>query len=570
MTEPESIEKAVTPPPLKAAPAPSGLLGTSLNVSTLQTFFKVTGGSSLYCFSAVLVAYGIIMVLRPVLEQSDTLKDALPSLFVLQLYELALFGVLLLIVFKKVVDDAVSLVLLVSLFMVGTAMALGVVADRAIASALYLGLAGIAIVIFKLFALRRFVRLSFGAWAIAAIAGLMAYNYLAPALMARSVSMDAVDETARRGFWFLLYAWMLAAAVVFWMQAVRGQTTGLPKGPFLHSPVMACLLGAVFVGGSGVHQYAMAYAFSLERVLMDYVPAVAMVCLLVIEIFRRIDKKFDISGAILACVPLVMTFYAIYHKSVLSSAAFGFGWLGYPPAVLAATALLLVFLAVTQRRSILWLPIAGYVIGTMATFNFTPEYPHRLNLMAAGTVLVAGLLIYGLIRRNPYIALAGVLMAAAAVPASGKFFEVLRGWQLTEFGTMTGIFGLGVIFLAVIFTDTFHRYIRLFGAFCLALFIYDFLPAEIHSKYLAAAAGVAVISILLSVSTRDFLSIAVLAVPLFLRSFVAAGQFAYWRHVALGFALLIAGALVSLLKRRSKDAAVSPPEQADAPEQLSA
>lgn len=569
MTEPET-KNTVTPPLLKTAPAPSGPLLSPLNARTLQTFFKVTGGSSLYCLSAVLVAYGIIMVLRPVLEQSDTLRDALPSLFVLQLYELALLGVLLLIVFRKVVDDAISLVILLSMFMVGTAMALGVVADRAVTTALYMGLAGILLVVFKLFALRRFARVSLGMWAIAAITGLMAYNYLAPALMARSVSLDAADETARRGVWLLLYSWMLAAAVVFWMQAVRGPSHGSQKTPFLHSPAMACLLGVVLVGASGVHQYAMAYAFTLERVVMDYVPAVTIICLLVIELFRRIGKKLDVPAAMLACFPLVLTFYAIYHKSVLSSAAFGFGWLGYPPAVLAATAVLLSYLALTQRRSLLWLPVAGYLIGIVATFNFMPEYPHRLNFMVAGLALVAGLFIFGLLRRNPYIALAGVLIAAVAVPMSDRFHDLLLSWQLTPFGTMTGVFGLGVTFLAFLFTDTFHRYTRWFGAVCLALFVYDFLPAQMHLKYLVAAAGVALLIILWWMTIRDFLSMAVLAAPLLLRSFTAAQQFAYWRHIVLGFVLLIAGASVSLLKRRTKDAACTPPEQNDKPEQLSA
>ena len=85
------------------------------------------------------------MVLRPVLESSNSLRDAMPCLLTLHVYELALLGVLLLIVFKKVVDDAVSLAILMALFLVGTSIALGSVANRGITMSLYVGLFGIVV-----------------------------------------------------------------------------------------------------------------------------------------------------------------------------------------------------------------------------------------------------------------------------------------------------------------------------------------------------------------------------------------------------------------------------------------
>ena len=185
---PDLQSEQITPPPSPP------LLKSPLNGDTIKRFFQATGGSSLYCLSAVFIAYGIVKLLKPVLVGSDSLQDALPCLLTLHGYELALLAVLMVIVFKKVVDDAVSLTILIGLFLVGSSIALGSVADRAIQPAIFLGFAGVAIAFFKLIALRRFAQIPFSTVSVAAITGIMAYNYLGPALMARSVSVNPSDE----------------------------------------------------------------------------------------------------------------------------------------------------------------------------------------------------------------------------------------------------------------------------------------------------------------------------------------------------------------------------------------
>ncbi|GAI17133.1 unnamed protein product, partial [marine sediment metagenome] len=96
--EPESELRKPKPPHTISS-------GDILDLNTWKSFFDLTGGSLLYCLSAVFVAYGIVKVMGPILSDTDSLSSALPCILTLHIYEIALLGVLILIVSRKVVDD---------------------------------------------------------------------------------------------------------------------------------------------------------------------------------------------------------------------------------------------------------------------------------------------------------------------------------------------------------------------------------------------------------------------------------------------------------------------------------
>lgn len=533
----------------KQITSPPPFLKSPLNGDTIKRFFQVTGGSSLYCVSAVLIAYGIVKLLKPVLAGSDSLRDALPCLLTLHGYELALLAVLLVIVFKKVVDDAVSLTILIGLFLVGSSIALGSVADRAIQPALYLGLAGAVIAFLKLIVLRRFARIPISAISVAAITGIMAYNYLGPALMARSVLLNPSNEAARRGLWLLLYLWMLIGFLVLWFNAVREKMPKQDKTPFLQSPAMGYLFALLVLLGSGAHQYTMAYAFTLERVVLDYVPVVAVGCLLLIELLRLSGKRHDVTDIIITCVPGVLTLYAIYNQSVLSSGHWGPGLLSYPPVMLAGIGIAVAALAIFRKSHVLWGVVFAYALGVILTTGFSPEYPHELNSLSCWIVLVASLLIYGLTIRNTIICFSAFLILSVGLPYANGFSELMKSWQLTVPGSMGGTCGLGVIGLYLIFGKKLHRVLGVAGGIFLAAFIYDYLPAEIHVRYLIVLVAMLLLLTALWFRTKDLLVISILAIPFFIRGYVLTKVLANWRYIILGFMALLTGAFVSLFKR---------------------
>lgn len=532
-------------------PQPS-LLKSPVNSDSLKQFFQVTGGSTLYCISAVLIAYGIVKLLKPVLVGSESLRDALPCLLTLHGYELALLGVLLWIVFKKVVDDAVSLTVLIGLFLVGSSIALGSVADRGIKPAMYLGLAGLIIAFLKFVVLRRFARIPFTLISIVMITIVMAYNYFGPALMARSVASNTSDEDARRGLWLLLYLLMLAASLVIWLDAFRQKRSPDSRTPFLQSPAMVYLFALIVLFGSGVHQYMMAYAFTLERVLLDYVPAVAVGCLILIEVIRLSGKQDDLIDIGIACVPGFLTLLAIYNQSVLSSGKWGPELLSYPPVMLAGIGLAVAALAFFRKSKWLWAVVAAYGMGVIMTVGFSPEYPHQLNIFSCWVVLVTASIIYGLVRRNAFVCFAGLVVLCLGLPDVKNFPELVHGWQLTDIGALSGVLGLGTISLYLIFGRKLHPVLRIAAGLSLAVFIYDYLPAQVHVRYLIVLGAMVLLLAALWFRTKDIWVMLLITVPVFIRGYVLAKALANWRYIILGFAALITGGWVSTLKRSLK------------------
>ena len=95
------------------------------DVSNLGAFFDFTGGSLFYCLSAFFIILGIGRIMGPMLTNHELFKEALPCIFTLNLYEIALLGVLTtIVVWKSVTDDAISLVIFIAIFFVGTGLAL--------------------------------------------------------------------------------------------------------------------------------------------------------------------------------------------------------------------------------------------------------------------------------------------------------------------------------------------------------------------------------------------------------------------------------------------------------------
>lgn len=437
----------------------------------------------------------------------------------------------------------------------GTSIALGSIADRAIKATMYLGVAGIMIGFLKLIILKRFAGIPFRKITIASLTVIIAYNYLSPAFMAGTVTINPTDESARRNLWLLFYLLMLISFLVIWVDAVRQKKIAEKKPPFLQSPVMAYLFALIVLFGSGVHQYTMAYAFTLERVILDYAPAVAVGCLLLIEVLRLSGKQNIAIDVGIASIPGVMTLYAIHDQSVLSSGQWGFGLLCYPPVILACMGAAVTGLAIYRKAYGLYSIVAVYGLGVIWTIGFSPEYPHELNTMVCGIVLITALLVYGLFIRNPYICLSAVVLVCICLSAMDWFSELTKNWQLTELGALAGIFGLGALLLYLIFVKNLHLAVRIFGAILLAAFIYDFLPASLNTRYLILRIVLGLFGTILWIRTKDFLVVSILTIPVFIRIYILTKILASWRHIILGFVALLTGAWISISKRTVRDRA---------------
>jgi hypothetical protein len=546
--------KAQSPVPLAAAKRPSDIVR---DLQTIKRFFHLTGGSILYCLSAVLIVYGIVKLMGPVLSDKGMLKDALPCIFTLHVYELALLGVLILIVSRKVVDDAISIAILIALFLVGSSMALGSVVDKNINASFYIGLVSIGVAFGKLHIVRRFAGIPFRVMSLTGLGILVIYNYLGPMLMARSIAVNPAQEPARRDLWLFLWLTMLIGAGVVLIEAIRGNSQekreDKNQAPFLQIPVMVYVFALIVVVASGVHQYAMAFAFALERVLGDFVPVTILATLLLLEILRHLDKRIGFSEIAISCVPLAMMLLAIQQKSVLASGEFGPGLFFYPPVLLALAGLVMAVLSWYHR----WYPLravaVAYGLGVILTAGFSPERPHDLNTHACFVSLVAVVMLYGMFKRNPYVCLAGLLILCSGLSLWSPFSKCTAFYQVTKVGGLAGVYGFGSVVIYLLFSRRVHKVICIIGTLCIAGFMFDYLRDYSHWRYVVVLFVTGLLMIVLWFRTRDILAISILWIPSLVRLYILSKRIAYWRFIILSFLMLGAGAVVSLLKRPKRE-----------------
>lgn len=530
-----------------------------IDIEAFRQFFRVAGGSVSYCISAVLVAYGIVKLLGPVLAGTDSIGAALPCLVTLAVYELALLGVLVLIVSRKVVDDAISVALLLGLYMIATSMALGSVVERDPRWALLPALIGTLLGAAKFWAMRRFVKIPFGVLSLLGLSGLLAANYFGPILMAQSVKADPADEMSRRGLWFVVWVVMLGLVGLVWIEGLRSKprsTSAAKKVPFLQSAVMVYILALLLLVAASVHQYATAYMFVVPRRLGEFLGPVALGTLLVLEILRCMDSRCGPLHLAVSCVPLATMGAAIYEKSVLASGTFTFDIIVWPPMYCALMGVGLTAVSLRHRWRPLVYVVLAYILGTLLTAGYSPEHPWELNTLTCGSAFVAGLLIYGFATRRPHVCLLAVAIAAFGLANSETFINRAAGWQLTPFGAVAGVIGAGCVGVTLWFPNDVRSAVRLFGLVCLASFIFDVLPNTLHWRYAIVLPTTAGITLLLWLRMRDWLGLTMLVLPLGVRAYMLARQIVYWRLVILGFLVLAIGTVISLTKsiRRERDA----------------
>ncbi|MHC4112021.1 MAG: hypothetical protein ACYSUY_13185 [Planctomycetota bacterium] len=568
-------ESGEGPKPEAQEPRPTkpALSSDVLDLNTWKRFSQLTGGSILYCLSAVLIIYGVVKLMGPVLSGEGVLKDALPCILTLHVYELALLGVLVLIVSRKVVDDAISIVILMALFLVGTSMALGSVTDKGLAACLYIGIVSIVVAFGKFHVVRRYVRIPFRVMSLIGLGGLIAINYLGPVLMARSVAIDPAQEPARRDLWLFLWLSLLIAAGFVLIEALREknsqQKQGNNRAPFLQTSTMVYVFALIVVVASGVHQYAMAFAFALERVLGDFVPVTTLATFLLLEISRRWSKRFGITEIAISCVPLAMMLLAIGQKSVLASSEFGPGLVFYPPVWFGLTGLVIAGLALYHRWYPLRVVAVAYGLGVILTAGFSPEHPHDLNAHACIGTLVAAVMLYGLFKRNPYVCLAGIIILCSGLSLWEPFSKYAAFYQVTEVGGLAGVFGVGTVGIYLLFGRRLHKVIRIVGTLCIVGFMFDYLSDYNHWRYMVVLLVTGLLMTGLWFRTRDILAISILWIPSLIRLYILAKRIAHWRFIILSFLLLGAGTTVSLLKRPKRDSSIEEKHGDSSPKNLS-
>ena len=539
------------PPPIPKK-ANSILTGNVMDATAWRIFFNVAGASVFYCLSAVFIASGIIKVLGPILSESNSLRDALPCILTLHLYEIALIGVFILIVFKKAVDDAISLMFLMALFLVGTSIAIGSVADTAIKASLYAGGIGVILSVVKFYSMKKFAKIQFGFLSIVGLTILMMCNYFGPSFMAKIISTHASQRIVCREYWFVISILILVGAIFIIIEAVKKPREQDSKAAFLQTPIMAYIFALMILIASGVHQYAIGYIFALKYALGDFIPVIAACSILLFEILHHGGKRFKVLQAAVLCIPFALTLIAILNKAVLASGEMNASLISYPPVILALSGLVIAILAIYHRWNQLLILTFIYVLGVVLTAGFSPQNPYDLNIQALLATCTISLFVYGLVVWGQYYCLAGVISFCFLLPYIQGFAKFVSNNNLTQEGALVGVFGFGSMILYLIFGRSLNKAVRIVGTIFFAIFLFDYLPAQIAWSYLWTLIVTGLILISIWVRTKDALLIPILLLPFFFRLYILLKFIGHWRQVIAGFLLLGVGMTISLWKNSIK------------------
>jgi hypothetical protein len=530
-----------------SVPLESALTAFLNNRDAVGRFLSLTGGSILYCLSALSIVYGITQIIGPPLAKSSALADILPCVAVLNVYELALLAVLVLIVVcRHVTDDAISLVILVGLFLVASGMTLGVVAPSGLNICLAIGFASVILGLGKLYVLRRFVSLRIGVLSAFGLTLILLWNFLASSLMARPIMARTATEELRRSQWLLSWLVVLVGAAGIFIEAASrkyardGEQDRRP--PFLHTRAMAWVFALVLLAAAGFHQYGVAYMFAIDHVYGDFIPLIAVMSLLLLELIRSLAKQYENLEVMIACVPLGLTVFAVPNKMTVIPASIGIEAISYPPVVLGLTGLALLWMGFRRRSGWLGLVAIAYALGVLLTMSRS----HEFNLRLFGGGLIVVLLTIGAILRNVHLCFAGVIAATVGLGTTEILAVFSKAHDLTTVGAILGIGALGIMAVTFAFGRRTPAAYVLLGTLSAMACIFDYLPKSLQWVDLAVLVVIGSLFAALLWRTRNVAPALVLWIPVFPRAYLLMARMSSWNFVVLSFLLLLLGALMSL------------------------
>lgn len=549
---------ADTPPPLppvKLRTAPSGRAASDTTLDACRSFLRFTGGSIFYCLSAMSIIYGITQILGPTLLKAGKLSDTLPCIGALNFYELALLATLVFVVVRhRVTDDAISLVVLVPLFLVGSGIALDTVANNGPLLALVIGVLCAAVGVGKLFVLRHVILLPMNRLILIGMALLLVWNYLTGPGLVALLANHPLGIEAKRTLWLSGLLLVVASGFATWISAGGRAASSTPRArqpePFLRTMSMVCVLVLVLIGAAGAHVYSLAYMFDIRSSDGDYLLLLLAGTLLLVDVLIRWGGEAEGSAVVMSCVPLLVTIGVVADHRVCVA----FGWnldvLVHPCSVLILGSCAMVQLArQTRRPAYLWIA-AAYALVAVLTWGWSPMGSPELNWRLTAGLVVAATLAAGFLLRLPGLCIAAVILGTLGLPQFDSFGNAVRHIGLSIGGGLAGAGGLGLLLVTTYFADRKYLPAVYLGAALLAGCAFDYLAPAPGWRDLVTFIVLSAASAAVWWRLRCWPSILILAVPLAARLWLLFRTLSAWRYIILSFVLLALGAWMSAAKGR--------------------
>jgi|GEM_PF-4397659 len=522
---------------------------------------SLAGPSVLYLGSAACVLYGMNQVLTGNgVGDAISIAERFAGVGAIHVYQLALFLIaMLLVCWRRVLDDAVSLTLLVGAFLVGAAATLDTISAEHSALTMAIGGVGLLMGITQLWFLTHFVIKPINIITGVSFGALLAWNFLMPAVMGEA-QLRRWTNSELHELWF--YGWaftLLAGGGVVAGMIVRparelGQN-GLTS-PFLRSHLMGWTFAGMLVLATFAHQWALTWAFFLTKAHFgDAIPAVVIIVLILMEACRALHgKPARVYRLLLGFIPLTLAGIIMMTGYFSKMTATGIGWVSFPPISLFAMAGVTAWLGWRwfgqHRRAVAWI----YLFAALLSIRALPghDVTHMLDWWSALIAVFAGC-IYMTVRYRwelTAVMSAGLLVLGAVessilADTSSQFDLPTVGIWLIAFGFTMDIWALWLR----------NRMSRLSGAICSAglaiglMMVAQQMPIPFVYRLMFAACLV-LWTALIAKLARQQLKLVAIALPIVIFLDLMRVLLTGWGMVASGFTLLLVGTIGSLIKSR--------------------
>jgi hypothetical protein len=533
------------------------LLG-GLTLARTRDFLKITGTGILYALSALSILYGIGRIIGPVLATSGKLGETLPCFGALQGYELAVFGVLLLIVlWRRSTRDTTTLMVLVALFMAASGITLATIANDGPEITVAIGLACMVVALAKLWVLRVKVGMASSRLFAAGLTVLLVWNFLISAYVALTLHREWSGSGQLRLVWLGGWHIVMISGLLFFLSALACHTRGARRTdeetPFLRSTSMAWVFASVLVCGAVVHQYALTYIFDLPFDAGDFLPLAILGILTLLEALRGYGwhEQKHVTAA-LALAPFVFTFAIVNEQAFMVAPQWGLGMLVQPWMALATSGLILLVIAVRRRDkllggfALLYAPFVALLLGAL------PEFTVRtLDLYAFGAVLIAVVFALAAMYRSVKLALVAITLLALGAMLSEQVNAMAEPVLASRLNVFLALLGAGALGLYLGFPRHVNWGLGIAGAACMAVAALYGQPPTLTVHAVALAVAFAALGVIVLWRTHDFVTMGMLTVPFAWRTATSIGEITGWHYIALSFVLLGAAAFFSLRSHRT-------------------
>ena len=506
----------------------------------------------LYIVSAALLLWGIGQVVIPAYHQTPPSNEKYLALVSINFYEVALLVVTLLtVLWRRVHEDATALIVLMAVFLVGSATVIDPATRGVPWLALLFGCGGLALAAGKLLIL---ARTTIGRLTPATAGGvgvLLAWNFLMPAVLSLALVHGALDPQLVALWLCGWLATLIGAATLVYaaLRLQRSAPSDLVAAPFLRSSPMRMIFAGIVLVATLGHQYALVWDFALPLRAGDLLPGVCLLAIYAVVLQHVYRSPYPALQTATLAIPLPIAAAIAVGGFYSSSMTTGTAWLNDPAVNILIMALACGALGRHWRRDSYFV-LAGcavtfsvWAIGAGTLTHFDPNWGSAL--ITAGLGLAAA----SAIRRNENIASTAALVLAIGFTWVEPIAIRLEALQITSPAAFAVLVGALTMLAVCLLRAKFAAWVTFAAAVVLAGGILHIMADR--APLMQVLCGLVILGYVMPVAVWVKHPWAMLpgAGPLTVAMWICLEPSPRWLLVVAGFATLATGAVISLFRR---------------------